>query len=51
MNVHTEYLWFNTPHRHDYINITGDVEAIVERAGVNEGMVLVSAMHITGGVA
>ena len=50
MNVHTEYLWFNTPKRHDYLNITDDVAAIVKRAGVKEGMVLVSAMHITAGV-
>lgn len=50
MNVHTEYLWFTTPRRHDYVNITDDVEQIVRRSGVREGMVLVSAMHITAGV-
>lgn len=50
MKVHTDYLWFNTEHRHEYINITGEVQQIVKQAGVREGMVLVSAMHITAGV-
>ena len=50
MKVTTEYLWFNTPKRHDYINITPEVAQIVQRSGVQEGMVLVSAMHITAGV-
>jgi len=46
----TEYLWFNTKKQREYINITQDVETIVEKSGVVEGMVLVSAMHITAGV-
>jgi len=50
MKTLTEYLWFNTKNRREYINITGDVEQIVHRSGVVEGMVLVSAMHITAGV-
>ncbi|NLE94706.1 MAG: YjbQ family protein [Dehalococcoidia bacterium] len=50
MKAHTEYLWFNTPHEHDYVNITGDVERIVRASGIREGFVLVSAMHITAGV-
>jgi secondary thiamine-phosphate synthase enzyme len=47
---HTEYLWFNTPKRRDYINITGEVERILATSGIQEGMALVSAMHITAGV-
>lgn len=46
----TEYLWFNTPHRRDYLNITGKVEELVRKSGVTEGLVLVAAMHITASV-
>lgn len=46
----TEYLWFNTPNRRDYINITGKVEELVQKSGVKEGLVLVAAMHITASV-
>ena len=47
MKAHTEYLWFNTKKHREFINITDKVEAAVEKSGVKEGMVLVSAMHIT----
>jgi secondary thiamine-phosphate synthase enzyme len=47
---HTEYLWFCTPHEHDYVNITAEVARIVEASAIQEGFVLVSAMHITAGV-
>jgi secondary thiamine-phosphate synthase enzyme len=50
MPVTTEYLWFNTKHLQEIIRITDEVSAIVKKSGVNEGMVLVSAMHITAGV-
>jgi len=50
MKTHTEYLVFNTKKHRDYINITPDVEKSVLKSGVKEGMVLVSAMHITAGV-
>ena len=52
MNVkfHTEYLWFNTRTKREYINITPDVEGILRKSGIREGMILVSAMHITAGV-
>lgn len=46
----TEYLWFTTKNKREYINITGEVERIVEKSGVKDGMALVSAMHITAGV-
>lgn len=50
MKSHTEYLWFQTKKERDYINITQDVENAVAQSGVQEGMALVSAMHITAGV-
>ena len=46
----TEYLWFTTKTRRDLINITDTVEALVKTSGVQEGMCLVSAMHITAGI-
>jgi secondary thiamine-phosphate synthase enzyme len=50
MKSATEYLTFNTERKREYINITGDVARVVEESGIAEGMVLVSAMHITAGV-
>jgi secondary thiamine-phosphate synthase enzyme len=50
MKVHTDYLWFNTKKRQEFIRITDEVAAIVTASGVQEGTVLVSAMHITAGV-
>jgi len=50
MKSHTEYLWFNTKKRREYLNITREVEDILEQSGISEGMCLVSAMHITAGV-
>jgi secondary thiamine-phosphate synthase enzyme len=46
----TEYLWFETKKHREYINITEDVATIVKKSGIQEGIVLVSAMHITAGV-
>jgi len=45
-----EELWFNTPHRRGYINITDRVEEAVRRSGVQNGLCLVNAMHITASV-
>ncbi|RJP64140.1 MAG: YjbQ family protein [Ignavibacteriales bacterium] len=50
MKTQTEYLWFNTKNHREYINITGEVEKVLLKSGINEGMILVSAMHITAGV-
>lgn len=50
MKFATEYLWFNTRNKREYINITDKVEAVVKKSGAKEGMVLVSAMHITASV-
>jgi secondary thiamine-phosphate synthase enzyme len=49
MRSHTKYLTFNTRKKREYINITAEVETAVREAAVQEGMVLVSAMHITAG--
>ncbi|MCB2220494.1 MAG: secondary thiamine-phosphate synthase enzyme YjbQ [Bacteroidetes bacterium] len=43
-------LWFNTPTRRQLINITPDVEACLEESGIQEGLILVNAMHITSSV-
>lgn len=50
MKSATDYLWFNTKRQRDYINITSEVERVVSESGIREGMVLVSAMHITAGI-
>src|SRR3954451_18329100 len=50
MTVHTDYLVFNTKKKQEFVRITDEVAAIVERSGVQEGIALVSAMHITSGV-
>ncbi|HOP64334.1 MAG TPA: secondary thiamine-phosphate synthase enzyme YjbQ [Spirochaetota bacterium] len=50
MKSHTTYLTFNTKSRRDYINITGDVEAELKKSGIQEGLCLVNAMHITASV-
>jgi len=50
MKSRTDYLWFTTERHREYINITPQVAESVAKSGVQEGMVLVSAMHITAGV-
>jgi len=50
MKFHTEYLTFNTRKHREYIHITPQVESTVRKSGMKDGMVLVSAMHITAGV-
>jgi secondary thiamine-phosphate synthase enzyme len=50
MIAFTHYLWFNTKKRQEFIRITDDVAKVVQESKVQEGMVLVSAMHITAGV-
>ena len=50
MKIVTDYLWFNTKKRQEFIRITDDIAKIVADSGVKEGTVLVSAMHITAGV-
>ncbi len=50
MKFHTEYLTFHTGKHREYLHITPQVETIVRKSGIRDGMVLVSAMHITAGV-
>ena len=50
MTTHTEYLVFNTRKRHELVNITDRLAAIVAKSGVRDGMCLVSAMHITAAI-
>lgn len=50
MVTFTDYLWFNTKKRQEFVRITDDVAAIIKKSGVKDGMALVSAMHITAGV-
>jgi secondary thiamine-phosphate synthase enzyme len=50
MKFHTEYLTFHTRKHRAYVHITPQVEAIISKSGIKEGMVLVSAMHITAAV-
>jgi len=46
----TEHLWFETPERRGYLNITREVERVVAKSGIREGLCLVNAMHITASV-
>ena len=50
MKFHTDYLTFNTKKHRAYVHITPQVEKVVRESGVSNGLVLVSAMHITAGV-
>ena len=50
MKSHTEYLWFNTKKRREFINITPEIESALAKSGIQEGFALASAMHITAGV-
>jgi len=50
MKIHTDYLWFNTAKQQEFVRITEQVAEIVDKSGVQDGMVLVSAMHITAAV-
>ena len=46
----TEHLWFEVPHRRGFVNITDTVQEHVQKSGVQEGLCLVNAMHITAAV-
>lgn len=50
MKSHTKYLYFETKKRREYINITDEVAEALSESGIREGLVLVSAMHITASV-
>jgi secondary thiamine-phosphate synthase enzyme len=50
MKSYRKELWFDTPNRRDYLNITPQVDAALAESGVREGLCLVNAMHITASV-
>ncbi len=50
MKSHTKELWFEVPRRMDFVHITEDVRRAVHESGVQEGLCLVNAMHITASV-
>lgn len=50
MKSYTKHLYFNVPNRMDFLNITREVEAAIDESGVQEGLCLVNAMHITASV-
>lgn len=50
MKSYRKELWFNVPTRRAFINITRDVEDCLRESGVQEGLILVNAMHITASV-
>ena len=50
MKSYRKELWFQTPTRRQLINITGEIEKCLEESGINEGLLLCNAMHITASV-
>jgi secondary thiamine-phosphate synthase enzyme len=50
MKTITQELWFNTKNRREFINITREVEKLLSESGIQEGLCLVNAMHITASV-
>ncbi|CUR50958.1 putative cytoplasmic protein [Nitrosotalea devaniterrae] len=50
MKSYTEYLTYNIPSRRGFVNITSEVRKIIQKSGINEGLCLVNAMHITASV-
>lgn len=50
MKVHTEYLQMDTEQRREMVHITAEVEAVVQRSGVRDGLCFVSPMHITAAI-
>ena len=50
MKSYRKELWFKTPQRREFLNITPEVEACLAESGIREGLLLVNAMHITASV-
>ena len=50
MKSHTEYLYFKTEKRQEFLNITNEVEKVIKKSGIKEGLVLINPMHITAAV-
>jgi len=50
MKSYRKELWFEAPHRRDFINITNQVQKCLRESGIREGLLLCNAMHITASV-
>lgn len=50
MKSHTEYLWFDTKNKIEFIRVTEKVQEEIDKSGIKEGLVLVNPMHITAAV-
>ncbi len=50
MKSHTEHLWFETEEKIEFVRITDKVQEVLEKSGINEGLILVNPMHITSAV-
>ncbi len=50
MAAFTDYIWFHTEKKQEFINITDQVDAIVQKSGIQEGLALINPMHITAAV-
>ncbi|MFA4854596.1 MAG: secondary thiamine-phosphate synthase enzyme YjbQ [Candidatus Omnitrophota bacterium] len=50
MKTYTDYLCFNTGKRQEFVNITDQVEGVLRKSGIKEGLCLINAMHITSSV-
>jgi len=50
MKSHKEELWFSTRKRQEFLNISSEVKKVLAKSGIQEGLVLVNAMHITASV-
>lgn len=50
MKSYRKELWFNVPSRREFINITPQIGVCLSESGIQEGLALVNAMHITASV-
>ncbi len=50
MKFHTEYLYFETKKRQEFLNITNKIEEVIKKSKIKEGLVLINPMHITAAV-
>ena len=50
MKSYRKELWFHTESRREYVNITIQIERVIQQSGIQEGLVLINAMHITASV-
>ncbi len=50
MKAYTQHLTLNTKNKHEFVNVTAQVEAAIAKSGIKEGLCLVNSMHITASV-